>query len=131
MTTTTTTAELPADVETLMRASRLPHARAIAADVLATARAQLWDPIEVIKALLVEEAAGRARSMLAARRKGAGFPTGKTFDVWDPSRLVNPAAHPADAANPGMGRTPRKPGGLRARRHQQDVLPRSIGAESH
>ena len=84
MNTTTTAAQLPADVETLMRALRLPHARAIAADVLATARAQRWDPTEVIKALLTEEAAGRARSMLASRRKAAGFPTGKTFDAWDP-----------------------------------------------
>jgi hypothetical protein len=81
----TTAAQLPADVETLMRGLRLPHARAIAADVLATARAQRWDPTEVIKALLTEETAGRARSMLAARRKAAGFPTGKTFDVWDPA----------------------------------------------
>ena len=58
---------------------RLPHARAIAADVLATARAQRWDPTEVVKALLTEETAGRGRSMLASRRKAAGFPTGKTF----------------------------------------------------
>lgn len=76
-------AMLPADVEALMRQLRLPHARAIAADVLATARSQRWDPTEVLKALLVEESAGRARSMLASRRKAAGFPTGKTFDVWD------------------------------------------------
>ena len=54
MTTTTTTAALSADVEALMRGLRLPHARAIAADVLATARAQRWDPTEVIKALLTE-----------------------------------------------------------------------------
>ena len=38
----TTTTALPADVETLMRGLRLPHARAIAAEVLATARAQRW-----------------------------------------------------------------------------------------
>ncbi len=76
-------AELPGDVEHLMRQLRLPHARAIAADVLATARSQRWDPTEVVKALLTEETAGRARSMLASRRKAARFPTGKTFDVWD------------------------------------------------
>ncbi len=74
---------LPTDVEALMRKLRLPHARAIAADVLATARSQRWDPTEVIKTLLTEESAGRARSMLASRRKAAGFPTGKTFDAWD------------------------------------------------
>lgn len=76
---------LPAEVEALMRQLRLPHARAIAAEVLATARSQRWDPTEVLKALLAEESAGRARSMLASRRKAAGFPTGKTFDVWDES----------------------------------------------
>jgi DNA replication protein DnaC len=85
MNTTTTTAALPSDLEALLRQLRLPHARAIAADVLATARAQRWDPTEVIKALLTEETAGRARSMLASRRKAAGFPTGKTFQVWDPN----------------------------------------------
>ena len=83
--TTTIGTQLPADVESLMRGLRLPHARAIAADVLATARAQRWDPTEVIKALLSEEVAGRARSMLASRHKAAGFPTGKTFDAWDPT----------------------------------------------
>lgn len=74
---------LPAEVEQLMRQLRLPHARAITGEVLATARAQRWDPAEVVKALLTEEAAGRARSMLTTRRKAARFPTGKTFDVWD------------------------------------------------
>jgi hypothetical protein len=41
-TTTTAAAALPADLEALLRQLRLPHARAIAADVLATARAQRW-----------------------------------------------------------------------------------------
>jgi hypothetical protein len=57
MTTTTTTAALPADLE----------------------------------ALLTEETAGRARSMLASRRKAAGFPTGKTFEVWDPGASSIPS----------------------------------------
>lgn len=82
---------LPADVEALLRALRLPHARAIAPQVLATARSQRWDPTEVLKALLVEETAGRARSMLATRRKAAGFPTGKTFAVWDETASSIPA----------------------------------------
>jgi hypothetical protein len=58
MNTTTTAAQLPSNVEALMRALRLPHARAIAADVLATARAQRWDPTEVVKALLTEAPEG-------------------------------------------------------------------------
>jgi hypothetical protein len=91
MNTATSAAQLPSDLEALMRSLRLPHARAIAADVLATARAQRWDPTAVIKALLAEETAGRARSMLASRRKAAGYPTGKTFDVWR-HRRDNPTA---------------------------------------
>jgi DNA replication protein DnaC len=51
--------------------------------VLATAKAQRWDPAEVLKVLLAEEVAGRDRSALATRRTRAGFPTGKTFHVWD------------------------------------------------
>ena len=89
--TTTSAAPLPADLEALLRGQRLPHARAIAAEVLATARSQRWDPTEVVKALLAEEVAGRARSMLASRRKAAGFPTGKTFDAWDPDACSIPA----------------------------------------
>ena len=34
-------------------------------------------------ALLTEELAGRQASSIRARRKAAGFPTGKTFDIWD------------------------------------------------
>jgi hypothetical protein len=64
---------LPADLEALMRSLKMPHARPLAPDLIATARAQRWDPAEVIKALFAEEAAGRARSMLASRRKAAGF----------------------------------------------------------
>ena len=59
--------------------------------MLATARAQRWEPAEVIKALLGEETKGRARSMLATRRKAAGFPTGKTFALWDEAASSIPA----------------------------------------
>ena len=44
---------LPADLEALLRQLKMPHARGIAAEVLATARAQRWEPAEVLKALLV------------------------------------------------------------------------------
>ncbi|MDJ0313883.1 IS21-like element helper ATPase IstB [Arthrobacter sp. H35-D1] len=80
----TTAAALPDDVEAMMRSLKMPHARALAPELVATARAQRWEPVEVIKALFTEEIRGRAASMLATRRKAAGFPTGKTFDVWDP-----------------------------------------------
>ena len=80
----TTAAALPADLEAMMRSLKMPHARALAPELVATARAQRWEPVEVIKALCAEEIRGRAASMLATRRKAAGFPTGKTFDAWDP-----------------------------------------------
>ena len=82
---------LPVEVEQLMRQLKMPYARALAPELIATAKAQRWDPVEVIKALFVEEVAGRGRSMLATRRRAAGFPTGKTFDAWDPAASSIPA----------------------------------------
>jgi len=54
-------------------------------EVIATAKAQRWEPVEVLKALFTHEAAGRERSALATRRAAAGFPTGKTFEAWTPA----------------------------------------------
>jgi DNA replication protein DnaC len=71
------------EVVDLLRQLRLPHMRRHAPDVLATAKAQRWEPAEAIRALLAEEVAGRQASSVGARRKAAGFPTGKTFDSWD------------------------------------------------
>ena len=67
----------------LLRQPRLPHMRAAAPELLATAKAQRWDPAEAIRALLAEELTGRQASSVRSRRKAAGFPTGKTFDGWD------------------------------------------------
>jgi hypothetical protein len=74
---------LDAGLEQLLRRMRLPHMRRIAPEVLAVAKAQRWDPAEVLRALLAEEVAGRDRSSLATRRARAAFPTGKTFGAWD------------------------------------------------
>ena len=82
---------LPGDLEALLRRLRLPHIRTHAPDVLATAKAQRWDPVEVLRALFAEEAAGRERSALATRRAAAGFPTGKTFDAWQAEASSIPA----------------------------------------
>jgi len=82
---------LPGEVEQLMRQLKMPYARALAPELFATAKAQRWEPVEIVKALLVEEVAGRGRSMLASRRKAAGFPTGKTFAAWNPAVSSIPA----------------------------------------
>jgi DNA replication protein DnaC len=73
------------EVVDLLRQLRLPHMRRHAPDVLQTAKAQRWEPAEALKALLAEEVAGRKASSINSRRKAAGFPTGKTFDTWDPT----------------------------------------------
>ena len=82
---------LPDDLETLLRRLRLPHIRRHGPEVVATAKAQRWEPVEVLRALLIEEAAGRERSALATRRAAASFPTGKTFDAWNPEASSIPA----------------------------------------
>ena len=94
MNTTTPALADPAveHVIALMRTTRMPHARAVVAEVLATAKAQRWDPTEVVRVLLEAEATGRNRSMLATRRKRACFPSGKTFEVWDEALSTLPAA---------------------------------------
>jgi len=82
---------LDAGLEQLLRRMRLPHMRRIAPEILATAKAQRWDPAEVVRALLAEEVTGRERSALATRRARAAFPTGKTFDAWDDALSSIPA----------------------------------------
>src|SRR5204863_6953290 len=74
---------LPEPVEALTRRLRLPYLRNAAPEVLATARAQRWDPAEVVRVLLSEEAAGRDKATIRMRRRASGLPAGKTFDVWD------------------------------------------------
>ncbi|HUG86075.1 MAG TPA: IS21-like element helper ATPase IstB [Euzebya sp.] len=83
-TRTPTPPPLDEDLEALLRRMRLPHMRRTAPEVLATARAQRWEPAEVLRVLLNEEVAGRDRSSTATRLAAAGFPTGKTFHAWDP-----------------------------------------------
>jgi DNA replication protein DnaC len=82
---------LDSELERLLRRMRLPYIRRAAPQILATAKAQRWDPAEVLKALLAEEVAGRDRSALATRRARAAFPTGKTFNAWDPELSSIPA----------------------------------------
>jgi DNA replication protein DnaC len=80
------------DLETVLRRLRLPHIRRVAPEVLATARAQRWEPAETLRALLAAELTGREASAAATRRAAAGFPTGKTFSSWDETACSIPAA---------------------------------------
>src|SRR6267154_2437835 len=69
---------LPAELEALCRRMRLPYLRAAAPEVIATAKAQRWDPAEVLRVLLAEEVGGRDQATRAMRRKAAALPSGKT-----------------------------------------------------
>jgi DNA replication protein DnaC len=73
---------LPAELTAVLTRLRLPYIRRAAPEVLATARAQRWDPAEVLRVLLAEEAAGRDAATRAMRRRAAGFPAGKTLESW-------------------------------------------------
>jgi DNA replication protein DnaC len=90
-TTNSAAPPLDAELEALLKRMRLPYIRRAAPEILATAKAQRWDPTEVLKALFTEEVAGRDRSALATRRARAAFPTGKTFDAWDAGLSSIPA----------------------------------------
>ena len=52
---TSTAPPIPDELEQLLRRMRLPYLRRHAPDVLATARAQRWDPAEVLRVLIAEE----------------------------------------------------------------------------
>ena len=75
----------------LTRKLKLPHIRRALAEIVPVAKAQRWDPAEVVRALLAEEAAGRDASNLRTRRQRAAFPTGKTFHIWNEDASSIPA----------------------------------------
>jgi DNA replication protein DnaC len=79
------------EVITLCRRLRLKYVREQVEEVVLTARAQRWDPTDVLRALLVAEAQGRDHSTIETRRRRAHFPAGKTFDTWTESRSSIPA----------------------------------------
>jgi DNA replication protein DnaC len=81
---------IPDELDRLLRRMRLPYLRRSAPDVLATARAQRWDPAEVLRVLINEEVAGRDAATRAMRRKTAAFPTGKTLASWRPDESSIP-----------------------------------------
>ena len=83
---------IPDELTAVLRRMRLPYVRAAASEVLATPRAQRWDPAEVLRVLLVEEVAGRDAATRRQRRKAAGFPAGKTFESWRGEDSSIPAA---------------------------------------
>jgi DNA replication protein DnaC len=71
---------------------------------VAVARAQRWDPAEVVRVLLSEEAIGRDAAARRIRSKAAGFPTGKTLASWRAEESSIPEATQNErAADAGVG----------------------------
>ena len=93
--TSPTPPPIPDDLDTVLRRMRLPYLRKAAPEILATARAQRWDPTEVVRILLAEEIRGRDEAGRRIRRKAATLPTGKTFASWreTDSSIPQPAQH--------------------------------------
>jgi DNA replication protein DnaC len=83
---------LPAELERLLRRLRLPYLRNAAPDVLATAASQRWEPAEVLRVLLAEEAAGRDHATIEMRRRTSQLPAGKTLEAWDDNVSAIPKA---------------------------------------
>jgi DNA replication protein DnaC len=67
----------------LTKRLRMPYMRKAMQDIVPTAKAQRWEPAEIVRVLLAEEAAGRDAATLRSRRRKAAFPAGKTFEVWE------------------------------------------------
>lgn len=67
------------DAIELTKRLKFPYIRRSLTDPIPTAKAQRWDPAEVVRVLLAKEAAGRDAANLRTRRKRAAFPAGKTF----------------------------------------------------
>ena len=122
---TVDTAAASAEIDRLCRRLRMPYVRRHVHDVVATAKAQRWDPAEVVRVLLDEEARGRDASTIEIRRRRAAFPAGKTFDTFDPARFSIPAATQRRPRLTRVGRPPREPRRRRTIRHRQEPLLRS------
>ena len=102
---TTAAPPLPEELTAVLTRMRLPYLRALAPEVLATARAQRWDPAEVLRVLIAEEIRGRDEATRRMRRKAAGLPAGKTFDSWrEPDSSIPPGTQTGLATLEWIGR---------------------------
>jgi DNA replication protein DnaC len=81
--TTPAPAPLPADLVDGLKRLKLAKVRAIAPDILQTAKTQRWTPEETLRVLVEAEIAARDASNTATRLRTAGFPVTKTLDQFD------------------------------------------------
>ena len=74
---------LPPDLEAGLRRLKLAAMRALAPELLVTAKTQRWSPEELLRTLVEAEIAARDASNARARLKAAAFPVRKTLDEFD------------------------------------------------
>ncbi len=76
----TAPAPLAPDLVAALKRLKLATVRAIAPEVLRTAKTQRWAPEELLRTLVEAECAARDESRRAARMKAAGFPVRKSLE---------------------------------------------------
>ena len=90
--TATTTPALAPDLVAGLRRLKLAKVRAIAPEVLVTARTQRWSPEDLLRTLVEAEIAARDESNARTRLRAAGFPVTKTLDEFNLSLSSVPQA---------------------------------------
>ena len=98
-----------------MRQLKMPYARALAPELIATAKAQRWDPVEVDQSPVRRRS--RRPGPVDARHppQSRRVPHRQNLRRLGPGRLLHPRPDPASAADPGMGAPPGEPRRLRTR----------------
>jgi len=76
----TTAPELAPDLVTALKRLKLSTVRALAPEVLQTAKTQRWSPEELLRTLVEAELAARDASNHTTRLKTAGFPVTKQLE---------------------------------------------------
>ena len=90
--TAKTTPALAPDLVAGLRRLKLAKIRAIAPEVLITAKTQRWSAEDVLRTLVEAEIAARDESNARARLRAAGFPVAKTLDEFNLSLSSVPQA---------------------------------------
>lgn len=79
------------EIDAMTRRLHIPHIRRSFYDLALTAKAQRWDPIELIRVLLEIEIKGRNEKTLEKRRLAANLPSNRTLEGFDSSISSIPA----------------------------------------
>ena len=119
---------LPDELAKICTRMRLPYLRKAAPDVLATARAQRWDPAEVVRVLLQEEVVGRDAATFADAPQEREILNRQDVLVVAPGGVLDSRGHPERAHHARMGAPPGEPGRVRSIRDGEESFRRSARA---